>query len=710
MSTAATRRGPRPGIVVLLVAFAVVVALALAIGRIDTDALRPRVEAAFERATGRVLRIDGHLRLALLPSPGFIASAISVSNLPGGSSPTMMSARSVRASLDLPALLRRQIHIESLVLDRPDLLLETVDGVPNWRFNPDRPATPTAAPAGDHHASFAFRVGAVDASGGQVRWNRVPRFGSGRLAIDTLHAQQQDGGNALTFYLDGHHGPAHLIVSAATGPDILAAAGAGRPVPLRATVTLGDERLNHLHVDGTVSASRFTGTLHGTLAQLADLDALFPHAALPAASNLRLDADIGQDGAGRWQILSGAASAGQADLDRVRPGLRAARLAIGITGPDRPATIDASGSLGPNSFTIKGLIGTAAFWREDAGTTPVDLAATFGPDRASLRGTLSRAGRFLDALDGAVGLALPEPSLLDKLFHIARPPPPLDVTGQLHAARDPAGGLQATLDASALSVRGAALPASTITFDAATHPASWQATAALPGAAKPWLVWREGGADPRHVGIDIDGHGLPAGPLSLLATGRRSVTGRLDLSATLQAQRTASGIDEATLDGPITARILDADIDAAVVRATLGDVLRVANLPRLPAATGHVRCAEAAGAFHDGALQLAHLSADASFISLTGSGTVDLARGSLDLHLRPLLSFGGTGLATAVNLAGPIDRPTASLQAGSGGRVGFQIGRLVATDTGACDGASGAPARHKQPKAVDILRGLGLLR
>ena len=709
---AASSRRPRTGLLVVAAALAIVLIAALAIGHLNANALRPRIEAAFHHATGRTLRIDGPLRLTLLPVPGLVASDITVSNLAGGSRPAMLSARGVRASIDPLALFDRRIHIDSLILDRPDLLLETVGGVPNWRFAPERTAAGgPAAPTADHRPGVAWRIGAIDATKGLVAWTHLPRLGSGILALDIVHAQQQDGGDTLTFYAEAHHGTARLTASVATSAAILNASENAPPIPIRATFTLGNEHANHLHVDGAVAraggAARFSGSIHGALAQLSDLNALFPHAALPAASDLRLDARLRQDEAGRWQLLSGAASAGRADLARLRPGLTATHLSIDIPAPDRPLTLDAAGLLASNPFAIKGLAGSAAFWTEQSSTTPIDLTATLGPDRLSLNGALSRSGPKIVGLDGAGRLALPDPSSLNALIHTPQLPP-LEVAGRLRASRDPNDRLTATLDASTLAIKGADWPASTLTLSAGRQADPLQAAATLANASTPWLIWSE---QARHVTITLDAHALPAGPLAILATGQPSITGRLDLSGHLEAEAAGSNIDERTLNGPITARIVDADIDASVVRNALGDVLRVAHLPRLPGASGHVGCADAAGAFHDGALQIDHLSADSPLISLTGSGTIDIPRQSLDLHLKPLLRLGGTGLATAVDLAGPIGAPTASLQAGADGRVGFQIGRAEPAGIGPCSGgAPGVPPRHKAPKPADILRSLGLIR
>ena len=132
--------------ILVLLGFALFLAVAsIVVSRLDASALKPRLEASFERATGRALHIEGPLHLSLLPAPGFVADDVSVDNLAGGTRPAMFAARKVAGTVDLLALLGGTIHVENLAIADPDILLETIGGQPNWRFTRS-PAVGGAAP------------------------------------------------------------------------------------------------------------------------------------------------------------------------------------------------------------------------------------------------------------------------------------------------------------------------------------------------------------------------------------------------------------------------------------------------------------------------------------------------------------------------------------------------------------------------------------
>ncbi|MDE2251887.1 MAG: AsmA family protein, partial [Gammaproteobacteria bacterium] len=111
--------------------------------------LRPRVIAAVHAATGRDLRIDGDLHLALLPRLRVSVSGIHFSNAPGAATPQMFSADSVDLIAEVWPLLRGRFVVDSLVIRRPVVALEVdKSGRPNWAFqSPGTAGAPPARPA-----------------------------------------------------------------------------------------------------------------------------------------------------------------------------------------------------------------------------------------------------------------------------------------------------------------------------------------------------------------------------------------------------------------------------------------------------------------------------------------------------------------------------------------------------------------------------------
>lgn len=118
------------GIVILLV-------VAVLVGPSVID-LRPRIASVVHDATGRELRIDGDLHIALFPEVRVAASGIHLSNAPGAISPEMLSIDSVTLEAELWPLLSKRLVVNSLVIKHPVANLE-VDktGRPNWAFAPE---------------------------------------------------------------------------------------------------------------------------------------------------------------------------------------------------------------------------------------------------------------------------------------------------------------------------------------------------------------------------------------------------------------------------------------------------------------------------------------------------------------------------------------------------------------------------------------------
>lgn len=133
-----TLAGIFAGIVVLLI-------VAIVAGPSVID-LRPYIAKAAREATGRDLRIDGELHLALLPKLWISASDIHFSNAPGAAAPEMLSVGSVALDAELWPLLGKRLVVNSMVVDRPTVNLEMDQaGRPNWEFAGQKKAEPAPA-------------------------------------------------------------------------------------------------------------------------------------------------------------------------------------------------------------------------------------------------------------------------------------------------------------------------------------------------------------------------------------------------------------------------------------------------------------------------------------------------------------------------------------------------------------------------------------
>ncbi|MEX0758975.1 MAG: AsmA family protein, partial [Tistlia sp.] len=115
---------------------------------VDWNAFKPRLAAAVEEATGRSLQIEGDLRLSVLPTPTLSAEGARLSNVEGGSQPTMVSLETLEVRVALTPLLGGDLQVRSLVLVEPTILLERLaDGRVNWDLSPPHGAAPgTSSP------------------------------------------------------------------------------------------------------------------------------------------------------------------------------------------------------------------------------------------------------------------------------------------------------------------------------------------------------------------------------------------------------------------------------------------------------------------------------------------------------------------------------------------------------------------------------------
>ncbi len=692
-----------PILVLLGLALSLAVA-SIVVGRLDANALKPRLEASFERATGRVLRIAGPLRLSLLPSPGFVADEVSIDNLPGGSRPAMFVARKVTGSVDLLALLDRTIHVESVTLTDPDILFEEVGGRPNWRFQRSPTQGGSASTSAHPAARPGYRISELDAAGGRLAWQGLGKAGSGAVTIDRLHAQQQDRSSS-TLFVAGHHRQTAFSLSLAAGPRSLAVPS-GRPMPVRATLSLGHgENGDRLHLDGNVDleAGRVDLRIHAVLPQVADLNGLFPHAALPTASDVTLDANLVADRSGRWRISRFAGAGRRLDLTAYRAGLLVDRVTATASTPVTPLSIDVAGKLQQVPFIINGLLGSLEFWQAQTSRAPIDMAMSTADNAASVRGSLSRQDSRQYGITAAISLHLPDPSRLNAGFGLALKPATIEGTFAM-AGRQPTD-FSGSLDAATLRVGNADLSGSRLKTTITPGLLVLQSSFA---GASPWIIWREDlGQVPHHVVIRLEGSSLPAAPLFSLATGRPVVDGKLAINAMIEANATGSKLDDATINGPFDMTLVDASLEPSLLQSVLGEVSRTAHLPNMASSSARIRCADGVGVITNGTVAIKQLAVASPALIMTGRGNVDLPRGVLDFHLQPILRLGPTDLATSVALSGTTTSPIATLESNDG-RVGFQIGHVQGDDLGRCAGAVDRP--RKPPKPADFLRALGILR
>jgi AsmA protein len=127
-------------VVVLLIVAALVVPFL-----IPAERYKAEVVSLVKSSTGRDLRIEGPARLSVLPSLALSLKQVALANAAGGVAKDMVSLDSLDVKLKLLPLISGRVEVDSFVLVRPTIVLEVdKQGRPNWVF--EKAAKP-AAPA-----------------------------------------------------------------------------------------------------------------------------------------------------------------------------------------------------------------------------------------------------------------------------------------------------------------------------------------------------------------------------------------------------------------------------------------------------------------------------------------------------------------------------------------------------------------------------------
>ena len=554
---------------------------------VDPNGFRPRVVAALEHATGRMVAVG---RISLVPGlpPTLAIADVSVANPPGGSRPQMAVVRRVEARLELWPLLTRRVVIDRLVLDHPDIVLERdAVGMPNWRFARQGGATASAATpppgAGDVAApETPAAIRSVVVRDGVLAWHGP----DGRsLTLETPRLQAEQAADAamvlsgdlridgVAFALAGRVGPLDRVLDR----------NAAAAWPVQATLT------------GSGSAGGTSLAVSGTLAGAPlgrDFDLVVEAAARDMAA---LAEPLGQVGLhppplhdvtvfGRIAAAGGASArlsgfklhAGRSDLSAALPGLVLERADVSVAAPDDPARAEWHGTLAGAPFDFAGTIGQP--WIRRA-PLAIDLTGSLAGIALAAKGSIASPAALtgLDlALTGTmpdlarlatpVGIALPD--LHDVAFagHVADGPggirraimltglrltaPPGDLGGDVTVLLGPAPKLAATLSSQTLDLDALLAPSAPAAPVASVTPPAPPAAAGLLDRTLPIAALRTGDADVtfsfatihwRGVSYqNVAGHAvLSGGKLAIDPFAGQTPSGRVEASLTVDATQDA---------------------------------------------------------------------------------------------------------------------------------------------------------------------------
>jgi AsmA protein len=161
------------GIAVAVVAL-LFVAVAVAVSMFfDPNDYKDEITAAVENATGRELTLDGDLELAVFPTIRIAVGSAALSNAPGFGAEPMARIESAELSVELLPLLSRRIRVGEARLDGLTLnLARDARGRNNWQdFSTGGAGEQGAAPADGAPQNLDLGVGAVEIANARVVWS-----------------------------------------------------------------------------------------------------------------------------------------------------------------------------------------------------------------------------------------------------------------------------------------------------------------------------------------------------------------------------------------------------------------------------------------------------------------------------------------------------------------------------------------------------------
>ncbi len=214
---------------------------------IDWNGYKQDIATEVEKATGRKITITGDLSLSVLPSPSFSASGIAFANAEGGSAEPMVSLEEIAVEVALFPLISGDIQVESIVLRKPVILLETLaDGSSNLEMTP--PAATGGSDGGAGGGGPAISLDKLTVEDGVVIYRDLASGQEER--IEDLDAGISAGSLSGPFSLVGTAQVRGLPTTFSA--EVGALAGTGAP-PFKLTMGLPDSGAQ-LTVDGKATA------------------------------------------------------------------------------------------------------------------------------------------------------------------------------------------------------------------------------------------------------------------------------------------------------------------------------------------------------------------------------------------------------------------------------------------------------------------------
>jgi AsmA protein len=222
-------------IVVLLI----VVAAALVLF-VDPNDYKDQITQAVNDATGRNLELEGDLELGIFPTLRISVGRASLSNAPGFGDEPFAELDGASLQLKILPLLSRRISVDEASLQGLRLnLARSATGTNNWQDlgGSGGAASPDVAPADVSGPAVALDVGAIEIADAQVTWSDAST--GSRWVLDDFNLNASDFGTDVAFPLSMQFALSGAAVEAIVD------------TRMQATLSLADNRyrLDGLEVD-----------------------------------------------------------------------------------------------------------------------------------------------------------------------------------------------------------------------------------------------------------------------------------------------------------------------------------------------------------------------------------------------------------------------------------------------------------------------------
>lgn len=150
---------------------------------LNVDRYRDSIVSAIEKQTGRTVTL-GPIRARLFPGVGVAVSNLHVSNPPDFPAGDLLSADEIRVNVALAPLMRGAIHVNSVDLLRPKLIILTDSaGKNNYTFPASEPAVAPAKP-GETSTITLDQIDSINLTGAEVALENLVR-GVASPLVDT---------------------------------------------------------------------------------------------------------------------------------------------------------------------------------------------------------------------------------------------------------------------------------------------------------------------------------------------------------------------------------------------------------------------------------------------------------------------------------------------------------------------------------------------